>query len=392
MPEALAETPHASDEVRSAASGELPSPEVMARIHRDPGFCKFRTSHEIVVEWDEKDGWTRGPIGRPSPIEMDAAAMVFHYGQSVFEGLKAFQQADGSVALFRPVDHAIRLQRSARRLAMPEMPTDMFVRACAELVAADLAWLPDGFEQSLYLRPVLFATETELGLRPSRSYRCTFMAYPADPCFGRDFRPLSALVSAEWARSVRGSTGESKCAGNYAASLLAKQIARAGGYDEVLWLDGVERRWVDEFSTMNAFFVWCDPDGGVTVTTPPCDGAIMQGITRDSVLTIARDLEISVKEEPSDIEVIRAAVRSGEITEIFASGTAGILVPVGRIGGGENDSVVGEGTEGPVTARLRRALLDMQHGFTTDTHNWLLTVKSLPSKMNCSRRANSLAG
>jgi branched-chain amino acid aminotransferase len=348
--------------------------DAMARIHRNPGFCKFRTDHSVVVEWDERTGWSRRPAGPHDPIEMDPAALVFHYGQAVFEGLKAFRRTDGSAALFRPADHARRLQRSARRLAMAEMPADLFVAACADLVAADDAWLPGGTGQSLYLRPILLATETELALRPSRRYRCTFMAYPADPCFGREFLPLSVMVGRHWARAVRGGTGEAKCAGNYAASLLAKQAAIASGYDEVLWLDGVDRRWVEELTTMNVFFVWRAEDGGPAITTPPGQGTIVRGITRDSLLTLAHGLGFAAGEEPTDIDTALSAARSGRLAEMFACGTAGVVVPVGRLGADGQDLVIGDGNEGPMTALLRRTLLDAQHGVEPDVHDWLVAV------------------
>jgi branched-chain amino acid aminotransferase len=348
--------------------------DAMARIREDPGFCRFRTDHCVVVEWDEEAGWSRRPAGPHDTIEMDPASLVFHYGQAVFEGLKAFRQPDGSAALFRPADHARRLRHSARRLAMAEMPADLFVAACADLVAADDDWLPGGTGQSLYLRPILFATETELALRPSRRYRATFMAYPADPVFGRDFRPLSVMVGRHWVRAVRGGTGESKCAGNYAASLLAKQEAIASGYDEVLWLDAADRRWVEELSTMNAFFVWRTEDGGLAITTPPCQGTIVHGITRACLLTLARDLGLAAGEEPTDIDTALSAARSGGLTEMFACGTAGVVVPVGRLGADGQDLIIGDGTEGPVTALLRRTLLNAQHGVDPDAHGWLTAV------------------
>jgi branched-chain amino acid aminotransferase len=363
-----------SDTLAVEPDGAPPVAGALARILADPGFCQFRTDHAVVVEWDECSGWSRGPADPHAVIEMDAASLVFHYGQSVFEGMKAFRQADGSVALFRVADHARRLQSSARRLAMAEMPADLFAGACADLVAADEAWLPGGTGQSLYLRPILFATEAELALRPARRYRCTFMAYPADPCFGLAFRPLSVMVGRDWARAVRGGTGESKCAGNYAASLVAKQEATARGYDEVLWLDGLERRWVEEFSTMNTFFVWREDDGRLAITTPPCTGTIVRGLTRDAVLTLARYLGLAVREEPTMVDAVLRGARTGELTEMFATGTAAVLVAVGRVGDDGNDLAVGDGSEGPVTARLRRALLDVQHGVSPDVHGWMTAV------------------
>ncbi|MCX4985246.1 branched-chain amino acid aminotransferase [Streptomyces sp. NBC_00572] len=348
-------------------------PPGLDRILRDPGFCRHSTGRVSVVEWESGSGWSEPRIEPYDKLQMDPATLGLHYGQAVFEGMKAFRGADGSVSLFRAADHGRRLGRSAARLAMAEMPVELFTRACTELVAADERWVPAGYGQSLYLRPLLLATEAEMGLRPSRSYRCVFLAYPADPCFGSDFRPLAVTAATETVRAVRGGTGESKCAGNYAASLLTRTEAQAAGYDEALWLDGLERRWVEELSTMNVFFVWRGEDGP-RLTTPPCDGTIVRGITRDSLLTLADDLGLPASEEPTSIDAVRDGIRSGGLAEMFASGTAGVVVAVGRLGTGGQDLIVGDGKEGPVTERLRTALLDVQHARTPDTHGWLLPV------------------
>lgn len=361
----------------TATSGPTPRPQPQPRppaaVLRDPGFCRHSTGHVAVVEWDADTGWSEPTIEPYAMLSMDPATLGLHYGQAVFEGLKAFRAEDGSVSLFRPADHGRRLGLSAARLAMPEMPAELFTRTCTALVAADGAWVPGGYGQSLYLRPLLLGTEADLGLKPSRRARCVFLAYPADPCFGNDFRPLAVSIATETVRVVRGGTGESKCAGNYAAGLLTRTRAQAAGYDEVLWLDGIERRWVEELSTMNVFLVWDDEDG-VRVTTPPCDGTIVRGLTRDSLLTLAGDLGLRATEEPAAIDAVRDGIRSGRLTEVFACGTAGVVVAVSRLGTGDEDLTIGDGREGPVTGRLRNALLDVQHGRTPDKHGWLLRV------------------
>lgn len=342
---------------------------------KDPGFCRHPTGHVAVADWDAATGWSGPRVEPRSELVMDPATLGLHYGQAVFEGLKAFRSDDGSVRLFRPEDHGRRLARSAARLAMPQMPPAMFVRACEELVAADEAWVPGGYGQSLYLRPLLIATEADLGLRPSRRYRCVVLAYPADPCFGADFRPLAVTTATETVRAVRGGTGEAKCAGNYAAGLLTRSQAQAAGYDEVLWLDGLGRSRIEELSTMNVFLVWQGGrDDGPRLTTPPCDGTIVRGLTRDSLLALAPDLGIAAAEEHTAIEDVRDGLRSGRLAEVFACGTAGVVVPVGRLGVGGEDLAVGDAGEGPVTAALRRALLDVQHGRGPDVHGWLRTV------------------
>ncbi|MCM2411163.1 branched-chain amino acid aminotransferase [Streptomyces sp. RKAG290] len=349
------------------------SAEEIEAILKDPGFCRHSTGRTAVVDWDAEAGWSEPRVEPWSDLVMDPATLGLHYGQAVFEGLKAFRSADGSVHLFRPEDHGRRLARSAARLAMAEMPAPLFSRACAALVAADERWVPGGYGQSLYLRPLLIATEPDLGLRPSKRYRCVILAYPADPCFGADFRPLSVTTSTETVRAVRGGTGEAKCAGNYAAGLLTRTEAQAAGYDEVLWLDGLERSRIEELSTMNVFLVW--RDGAQTrVTTPPCDGTIVRGLTRDSLLTLAVDRGIAVAQEHTTIDAVRSGLRSGELAEVFACGTAGVVVPVGRLGIGGEDMTVGDGGEGPMTALLRNSLLDVQHRRTPDTHGWLRTL------------------
>jgi branched-chain amino acid aminotransferase len=358
-----------------AQGGTRTSSEAIARAHRDPGFCRFHTDRTVVVEWDAETGWSDRSLEPYGSIDVDPGALVLHYGQSIFEGIKVFRQPDGSAALFRPADHARRMGRSAWRLAMAEMPPELFIGACADLAAAEDHWIPGDQGQSLYIRPLMVATESELGLRDSRQYRCTFLAYPVDPCFGRDFQPISVLTSGDWVRAVRGGTGEAKCAGNYAASLMVRRQAIARGYHEVLWLDGLERRWVEELSGMNVFFAWRGADG-VELTTPPCQGTIVRGVTRDSLLTLARDLGLPVAEEPTAIDTVLEGARSGRLVEMFACGTAAVVVPVGRIASAGQDLTIGDGDEGPVTARLRRALIEIQHGIRPDRHGWLRNVRN----------------
>ncbi|GGQ69897.1 branched-chain amino acid aminotransferase [Couchioplanes azureus] len=347
----------------------------IARAHRDPGFCRFHTDHVVVLEWSAGTGWAEPSLEPYGAFTMDPAASVLHYGQSIFEGLKVFRQPDGSAALFRVGDHARRMARSAWRLAMAEMPTELFQRACAELAVADDAWIPGGPGQSLYIRPLMVANESELGLRDSARYRCMFLAYPVEPCFGRDFAPISVTTPGDLVRAVRGGTGEAKCAGNYAASLRARKEAVARGFHEVLWLDGLERRWVEELSGMNVFFVWRDASG-VRLTTPECRGTIVRGITRDCLLTLARDAGIPVSQEPTSIDALVDGATSGRLVEMFACGTAAVVVPVGRVATDGHDVTVGDGREGPVTARLRDALTGIQHGVRPDRHGWLRNVRN----------------
>jgi branched-chain amino acid aminotransferase len=306
--------------------------------------------------------------------------MVFHYAQEFFEGLKAYRHDDGSIAMFRPDANAARFNRSARRMAMPELPEETFVRALELLVTQDRAWVPPGEGNSLYLRPFLIATQRGLGVNhPSSEYLFCVIASPAGSYFSGGVKPVTVWLSEEYARAAPGGTGAVKCGGNYAASFVAQQQAVEQGCDQVVWLDAAEHRWVEEMGGMNLFFVrGADQGGGGDgtpyITTPPLTGTLLPGITRDSLLRLAPDLGVKAVEDRITIDQWRDQCASGELTEVFACGTAAVITPVGRVRGKAAEWLIGDGTTGPVTTRLREELIAIQYGRRPDPFNWIHQV------------------
>ncbi|MDP9101303.1 MAG: branched-chain amino acid aminotransferase [Actinomycetota bacterium] len=344
--------------------------EARARVLAAPVFGRSFTDHMVSVAWTREQGWHDARLTAYAPVTVDPASVVLHYGQTVFEGLKAYRQPDGGVALFRPERNAARIDASCRRLALPELPRGMFVEACELLVRTDAAWVPEAEGSSLYLRPFMFADEVGLGVRPSDSARFLVIASPAGNYFSGPLRPVSLWLSQEYVRAAPGGTGAAKCGGNYAASLVAQQEAIANGCDQVVFLDAVEHRWVEELGGMNLFFV--QDDG--TLVTPELTGTILEGITRDSLVTLARDLGHRVEERRVDVDEWRKGVADGRIVEVFACGTAAVVTPVGALRWPDGEAVAGAGEPGPVTMRLRQALLDIQYGRAADPHGWVHPV------------------
>ncbi|HEY6425518.1 MAG TPA: branched-chain amino acid aminotransferase [Pseudonocardiaceae bacterium] len=347
------------------------TPQRRAEVLAAPGFGLYFTDHMVEISWTAGRGWHDAEIGPYRQLAMDPAAMVLHYGQAIFEGLKAYRQPDRSVACFRPLANAARFRRSARRLAMPELPDELFLGSLRELVQADVEWVPaPGGEESLYLRPFLLASDVGLGVRPSATYRYLLIASPAGPYFRGGLKPVSVWLSTEYVRAAPGGTGEAKFAGNYAASLLAQQQAADKGCDQVVWLDAVERRWVEEMGGMNLYFVFGEGDQARLVT-PALTGALLAGITRDSLLTLVRDHRLGVEERRISIEEWEKGVVSGDISEVFACGTAAVITPVGRAAYSGGEFTIGTGAPGPVTTRLRAALTAIQRGAAPDHHAWM---------------------
>ena len=341
-----------------------------AARYEDPGFGRVFTDHMALARFSPVDGWAETEVVPFGELSLSPVAMVFHYGQAVFEGLRAFHQHGGAVALFRPDDHAARFGQSARRLAMPEPTAGAFVAACAELVRTDMAWVPSETGHSLYLRPMLFATEAALGVRPASEYLFVVIASPAGAYFASGARPLTVWATREYARAVPGGTGSAKCSGNYAASLAAKQLAAANGCDEILWLDAIEHRWIEELSGQNVVFV-ADSGDGPTLVAPPVGRTVLDGVTRRSLLELARTLGYEVLERPVSIE---EACDPGAFLEAFACGTASGVVPIGVIRLDAGLHPIGEGKPGPVTLRLGNALLAVQEGRADDAFRWRMTV------------------
>jgi branched-chain amino acid aminotransferase len=350
------------------------SPARRAQILTAPGFGVHFTDHMAEIRWTAGRGWHDAEIGPYRQLVLDPAVMVLHYGQSIFEGLKAYRQPDGSVALFRPLSNAARFRSSARRMAMPELPDELFMASLRELVQTDQEWVPAaGGEESLYLRPFMFATEVGLGVRPAASYHYLLIASPAGSYFSGGLKPVSVWLSTEYVRAAPGGTGEAKFAGNYAASLLAQQQAADEGCDQVVWLDAVERRWVEEMGGMNLYFVMGE-GSDARLVTPELTGTLLAGITRDSVLTLARDHGMSVEERRISTEEWEKGVETGEISEVFACGTAAVITPVGRVAHTGGEFTVGGGETGPVTSRLRTALTEIQRGVAPDEHGWMVPI------------------
>jgi len=350
----------------------LAAAEREARV-ANPGFGRYFTDHMVSIQWNAESGWHDAQLIPYGPLVLDPAAMVFHYGQEIFEGLKAYRQPDGGVALFRPEANAKRFQSSAHRLALPELPEELFLESILTLVRTDHEWVPSQDGESLYLRPFLIADEIGLGVRPSNSARYLLIASPVGPIFPGGIKPVTVWISTEYVRAAPGGTGAAKCGGNYAASLIAQAEAAQKGCDQVVWIDAVERRWVEEMGGMNLYFVK-GTGADATIMTPQLTGTLLPGVTRDSLLQVAADLGYRVEEGRISVEQWQEGAASGEISEVFACGTAAVITPIGgvksAIGEWSHDSAHAES----ITLKLRRHLLGIQSGTVPDTHGWMTRV------------------
>ena len=358
----------------SPAFTRLPHPAPTAAAVRDgliadPGFGKIFSDHMVTIEWTEGQGWHSATLGPRQPIALDPAAAVLHYAQEIFEGLKAYRLADGSMALFRPDANARRFNASARRLAMPELPEDLFIEAIRQLVAIDADWFPSVEGGSLYLRPFMIATEAFLGVRPAKEYKFIVIASPAGNYFKSGAPAVSIWVS-DYTRAAPGGTGAAKCGGNYAASLVPTAEAFAQGHDQVLFLDAAEHKWVEELGGMNLFFVMADG----RIVTPPLTGTILPGVTRDSLLQLAAEEGLTVSEQPYSLDQWRADAASGALLETFACGTAAVVTAVGKVAGRDGEFTIGSGGPGQITQKLRNRLVSIQRGEAPDPHGWVLRL------------------
>ncbi|HTK72897.1 MAG TPA: branched-chain amino acid aminotransferase [Croceibacterium sp.] len=336
----------------------------------DPGFGKVFTDHMVTIEWDEDRGWHSATLGPRGPLSLDPACAVLHYAQEIFEGLKAYRLADGTMALFRPEQNARRFNHSADRLAMPHVPEDVFVEAIRQLVLADRDWFPTVEGGSLYVRPFMIATEAFLGVRPAKQYKFLVIVSAAGNYFKSGAPAVSIWVSQDYTRAAPGGTGAAKCGGNYAASLVPHANAVRRGHDQVCFLDAAEHRWVEELGGMNLFFVLDDG----TLITPPLTGTILAGITRDSLITLAREDGLTVVEERYAIDQWRADAESGRLTEAFACGTAAVVTAIGKVASRDGEFVVGSGGTGQTTQRLRDKLVAIQRGTAEDRHGWVMRL------------------
>lgn len=335
-----------------------------AEILTDPGFGKFFTDHMVDVCWSENGGWHRPRVQPYGPISIQPSAAVLHYAQEVFEGLKVYRHADGSIWTFRPEQNAARMQRSARRLALPELPTEYFLDSIRQLIAVDAAWVPDVGETSLYLRPFMWAKEAFLGVRAAAKVNYNVIASPAGAYFSGGVEPVSIWLSTNYTRAGHGGTGAAKTGGNYAASLLPQAEAYENGCAQVLFLDG-DGKYIEELGGMNLVLVTKDN----TLITPDSD-SILEGITLDSILKLARDRGYTVEQRPVSIDEWREGAASGEIVEAFACGTAAVVVPISDIKSADFGIWMPEPQE-RVSLSLRQELTDIQYGRVEDRHGWM---------------------
>jgi branched-chain amino acid aminotransferase len=345
-------------------------PAERARLLMDPGFGRVFTDHMVMIRYSEGRGWYDARITARAPLSIDPASAVLHYAQEIFEGLKAYRMADGAMALFRPDANAKRFNASADRLAMPRLPEDLFVETCRALVETDAAWFPEVEGGSIYLRPFMFASEVFLGVKPSSEYLYLVIASSAGGYFKSGAPAVSLLVSDTYTRAAPGGTGAAKCGGNYAASLVVQAEAIKQGFDQVVYLDAAENRWIEELGGMNLFFVFDDG----SIQTPPLGGTILPGITRDCLLTLAREEGLSVREEPYAIDQWRADAESGRLTESFACGTAAVVTPIASVTDKNGKFTIGAGGPGQMTQALKARLVAIQRGAAADPHGWVMRV------------------
>ncbi len=334
------------------------------------GFGKFFSDHLFVMDYSAEQGWHDARIQPYGPFQMDPAAGVFHYGQAMFEGSKAFRGADGRIRLFRPEMHAKRMAIGAPRLCMQVPSEAQMTEAVRALVKVDADWVPKSEGTSLYLRPTLIASEGFLGVRPANKYMYFIIGSPAGNYFGgKGLKSVRIWVELNDVRAPRGGLGSTKAGANYAASLSSAMKAKKEGFDQVLWLDGKDHEYVEEVGTMNVCFLI-----GKTLVTPPLSDSILAGVTRDSVLTLARDLGLTVEERPISLKEIRAAHQAGLLTEVFGTGTAAVISPVGELAFVGEKLVINGGAPGPIAQALYAEVGAVQRGSKPDKHGWLVDV------------------
>ena len=347
------------------------------RLLEQPGFGQVFTPHMVSIVWEASKGWIDPEVIPYGPLQIDPASSVLHYGQEIFEGLKAYRTPAGDIVTFRPEQNARRFNRSAERLALPQIPEELFVQAVDELVAIDHEWVPRGADQSLYIRPFLIADESFLGVRSAKRARFLVIASPSGAYFSRGVQPVSLWLMNDLSRAGSGGTGAAKCGGNYAASLLPQDIAVANGCDQVLFTAADDNDRIDELGGMNLFLVRNDN----TLVTPELNGNILAGITRASLIQLAKDRGLRVEERAVTVSEWAAGVKSGEVSEAFACGTAAVITPIGVLMNDAGPVVdFGERAPGALTMSLREELTDIQYGRVPDPHQWLHRVPGVPSQ------------
>jgi branched-chain amino acid aminotransferase len=337
-------------------------------IIANPTFGTHFSDHQVVIVWEKTVGWHSPEVLPYGPILIDPSSAVLHYGQEVFEGIKAYRHRDGSIWTFRPDKNALRLQRSARRMALPELPAELFIESLRQLIAVDGVWVPEPTgEKTLYLRPFEIAAENFLGVRAAERVEYRVIASPVGPYFTGGVKPVSIWIALDSARAGKHGTGEAKTGGNYAAGVLAQQEGYAQGCSQVMYLDAETSTYVEELGGMNLFFVYKDG----SVVTPSLDGTILHGITRDSIVTLLKDSGHEVQERKITLEEVRESIQSGQITEVFACGTAAVVTPVGLFKSREEEISIGNNEPGALTIAMREELTGIQYGTVKDRHNWM---------------------
>lgn len=349
-----------------------PTPDAeREKIIANPTFGTHFTDHQVVVVWEKDKGWHSHQVIPYGPILMDPSAAVLHYGQEIFEGIKAYRHKDGSIWTFRPEMNAKRLQKSAHRMALPELPVETFVESLRQLIAVDGNWVPtqDG-EKTLYFRPFEIAAENFLGVRAAHRAEYRVIASPVGPYFTGGIKPVSIWIALDSARAGKHGTGEAKTGGNYAASLLAQNEGYENGCSQVVFLDAESATYIEELGGMNLFFVFKDG----SVVTPALDGTILHGITRDSVITLLKDRGHKVEERKFSLDELRNSAKSGDLVEVFACGTAAVVTPVGLLKSRKEEIEIGGGEPGALTVSIREELTSIQYGNLPDKHGWLVKL------------------
>lgn len=346
-----------------------PTPAAKPAPGQPLGFGQIFTDHMFIMDYVDGQGWINPRIVPYGPLSIDPSAMVFHYGQAIFEGLKAYRVADGSVNLFRPLLNFERVNISNQRMVIPPVDPEFCLYALKELIKVDRDWIPTASGTSLYIRPFIIATDPFLGVRPSHTYKFMIILSPSGAYYPQGLNPVNIYVEDEYVRAVKGGTGFAKTPGNYAASLIAQANAYAAGYVQVLWLDGVHRKYVEEVGAMNVFFVI---DG--KLVTPALNGSILPGITRRTVLELAKSMGIETEERQIDIDDLFAQVKAGHVSEVFGSGTAAVISPVGELKYGDEIAIINNGKIGDLSQKFYDIITGVQFGEKPDTYGWIEKV------------------
>ena len=351
--------------IKSESVGQKPRPKSDGEL----GFGKYFTDHFFLMDYEKEEGWFNARIEPYGPIPLDPSAMVLHYGQGIFEGLKAYRMANGGISLFRPYKNIERMNRSALRMCMPEVDSSLFFQAMKELILLDQEWIPTSSGTALYIRPTMIATEAALGLKASSRYLFYIIIGPVGPYYPEGFNPTRIYVTKKYVRAARGGVGEAKTSGNYAASLYATTQAQKKGFTQVLWLDALEHKYCEEIGTSNIFFLVNDE-----LITPPLSGSILPGITRDSVIYVAKDWGLKVVERQISIDEVMRGCKDGSMKEVFATGTAAIISPVGEICYQDQNIRIGDGRTGPLSKKFYDEITGIQYGLKEDPYGWCIRL------------------